>query len=125
MKILRSKLFHLVFVHVLVFLQGCNQKRAVESLGELKKWHRVTALFGGSEKQLTTSVDQGKMGKTLKIKWFNPRTSGLLQAGTRELFKANGIVGIGYPPPQHEKNWLTLLTHIKTDSFKYYAFIQK
>jgi hypothetical protein len=58
----------------------------------------------------TTSVDIGNSGKDFSIQWYNPREGGELQPGTIEKVTANGIVQIGLPPFEKEKDWVALIS---------------
>ena len=57
-----------------------------------------------------TTLDLGTSGKEFKIKWFNPRSGGSLITGSQENVSANGVMSIGFPPEDLDRDWLTLLT---------------
>jgi hypothetical protein len=57
----------------------------------------------------TTSIDLGNTGKKFKIGWYNPRSGGALETGSKRSVKAKGIVELGYPPSDLEKDWVILL----------------
>jgi hypothetical protein len=46
----------------------------------------------------TTSLDLGDHSATFTVKWYNPRTAGELQTGTKTEIKGPGLVAIGQPP---------------------------
>nr|WP_299070424.1 DUF5060 domain-containing protein [uncultured Allomuricauda sp.] len=58
----------------------------------------------------TTSIDLGNSGKDFTIKWYNPRDGGNLKDGSVTLTKASGIVALGLPPTDHDKDWVALVT---------------
>jgi len=54
-------------------------------------------------------LDLGQFNKTFKIKWFDPRNGGLLQTGSVVSVKGGGIVELGIPPSNIDKDWVILL----------------
>jgi hypothetical protein len=57
----------------------------------------------------TTKLDLGKTSKTFAIKWYNPRTGGELQTGTKSEITGPGSVGIGQPPSEPGRDWAVLV----------------
>ncbi|MFK7932538.1 MAG: DUF5060 domain-containing protein [Saprospiraceae bacterium] len=57
----------------------------------------------------TTSIDLGDSGKTFSIRWYDPKNGGDLQTGTIDSVKASGIVEVGFPPANPEKDWVVLI----------------
>ncbi len=57
----------------------------------------------------TTSLNLGDSSETFSIQWFNPRTGGELQSGTKTGIKGPGSVGIGEPPEEVDKDWVVLI----------------
>lgn len=57
----------------------------------------------------TTSVDLGNSGNELTLQWYNPRDGGDLQTGSVDKVTANGIVELGFPPSEKEKDWVALI----------------
>ena len=61
----------------------------------------------------TTDISLGDTGDELSVKWFNPRKGGELQSGSVESVIARGIVPVGYPPDEMEKDWVALIRAVK------------
>ena len=57
----------------------------------------------------TTSIDLGDSGKTFSVYWYNPRAGGELQEGSVKSVTAKGLVALGYPPSEREKDWGVLI----------------
>ena len=57
-------------------------------------------------------LNLGDSGANFQIKWYNPRHGGELQNGSITSIKAEGIVGLGAPPSETDKDWVI---HIKVD----------
>lgn len=57
----------------------------------------------------TTSLDLGNSERGFSIQWYNPREGGELLAGSAESVEANGIVGLGLPPTDREKDWVVII----------------
>ena len=57
----------------------------------------------------TTSLDLGDSGKEFTVKWYNPREGGDLLEGSVKTVTANGIVRLGNPPADQEKDWVALV----------------
>ncbi|UMB54086.1 DUF5060 domain-containing protein [Lutibacter sp. A64] len=55
-------------------------------------------------------LDVGTSGNSFQVKWFDPRNGGDLQNGSVAIVKANGIVELGTPPSEYEKDWVVLVT---------------
>jgi hypothetical protein len=47
--------------------------------------------------------------KVYTVKWFNPRTGGKLQNGSKKTIRGNGFVTIGNPPSEPLKDWVVLV----------------
>lgn len=65
----------------------------------------VYAETGASSLQLNL----GESNKIFDIKWFDPRNGGNLQDGSISSVKAEGIVELGMPPNESEKDWVVLI----------------
>ncbi|GGD27309.1 DUF5060 domain-containing protein [Hyunsoonleella pacifica] len=50
-------------------------------------------------------------GKVFSIKWFNPRKGGNLQEGSITSVKATGIVELGLPPSEIDKDWVIMVNN--------------
>jgi len=57
----------------------------------------------------TTSLDLGSSPATFAVQWFNPRTGGPLQTGSKTTIKGPGSVSIGRPPNDADKDWVALI----------------
>lgn len=51
----------------------------------------------------------GNSGKTFQVKWFDPRNGGALQNGSIATVSATGVVHLGMPPSQRNKDWVILV----------------
>ena len=51
----------------------------------------------------------GNSGKTFQVKWFDPRNGGALQNGSIANVSATGVVHLGMPPSQRNKDWVILV----------------
>jgi hypothetical protein len=60
----------------------------------------------------TTNLDVGSTTATFRIRWFNPRTGGPMQAGTITSTTGPGIVRIGQPAADTDKDWLALVERV-------------
>ncbi|WP_147676454.1 DUF5060 domain-containing protein [Algibacter pacificus] len=58
-------------------------------------------------------LNLGKSESIFEIKWFDPRNGGNLQDGSVKTIKANGVVTLGTPPSNLDKDWVVLLKLIK------------
>jgi len=56
-----------------------------------------------------TSLDIGDHSATFTVKWYNPRTGGELQTGTKTEITGPGSVAIGQPPNDPGKDWVALI----------------
>jgi len=56
-----------------------------------------------------TKLDLGNSSKTFTIKWYNPRTGGELQTGTKTEIAGPGSVAIDRPPSEPGKDWVALI----------------
>tara|TARA_R110002033_G_scaffold64323_1_gene115270 strand:+ start:10941 stop:12800 length:1860 start_codon:yes stop_codon:yes gene_type:complete len=57
----------------------------------------------------TIDVNLGNSDITYTIKWFDPRNGGDLQEGSTTSVQAGGIVKLGSPPSELEKDWVILI----------------
>ena len=57
----------------------------------------------------TTNLDLGDSPATFAVHWYNPRTGGELQTGTKSEITGPGSVAIGQPPTNPEKDWAALI----------------
>ena len=55
-------------------------------------------------------LNLGESHKSFEIKWFDPRNGGNLQEGSITSVKASGIVELGVPPSQKDKDWVLLVS---------------
>ncbi|MDU0355002.1 DUF5060 domain-containing protein [Paraglaciecola aquimarina] len=54
---------------------------------------------------LDLSLDKGTFG----VKWFNPRTGGMMEKGTVDSVTAGGMVDLGQPKTERKEDWLAVL----------------
>jgi len=64
-----------------------------------------------------TNLDLGEISATFMVQWYNPRTGGPLQNGTKTEITGPGSVAIGQPPNNTEKDWVALIIKAKGQSF--------
>ncbi len=57
----------------------------------------------------TTDIDLGNSSATFTVQWYNPRTGGELQTGTKTEITGPGSVDIGQPPSEPGKDWVALI----------------
>jgi hypothetical protein len=57
----------------------------------------------------TTDLDLGATTETFRIRWFDPRRGGLLQTGTLALTAGPGVVNIGQPATDSDRDWVALI----------------
>ena len=57
----------------------------------------------------TTSLNLGNSQAAFTIQWYNPRTGGELQTGTINRITGPGLVAIGQPPKDINKDWTSLI----------------
>jgi len=57
----------------------------------------------------TTKLDLGDSTKTFTVQWYNPRTGGGLQTGTKTEITSSEQVDIGQPPSEPGKDWVALI----------------
>ena len=57
----------------------------------------------------TTKLDLGDSPATFTVKWYNPRTGGEMQPGTKTEITGPGPVDIGQPLTDPEKDWVALI----------------
>ncbi len=61
-----------------------------------------------------------KVGKgAYDVRWYNPRTGGELQAGTVKRVNGPGLVSIGRPPSETNKDWAVLVAKAGADRGKH------
>ena len=58
----------------------------------------------------TTEIDLGDGAATFDVRWFNPRTGGLLQKGSVTIVHGPGRKPLGGPPAETDKDWIVLVT---------------
>jgi hypothetical protein len=66
----------------------------------------VVYLKSGQE---TTSLQLGDSGKAFAVRWYDPRNGGDLQLGSQQNVVGNGIVSVGIPPKEKQKDWVVLI----------------
>jgi hypothetical protein len=66
----------------------------------------VVYLKSGQE---TTSLQLGDSGKAFAVRWYDPRNGGDLQLGSLHNVVGNGIVSVGIPPKEKQKDWVVLI----------------
>ncbi|WP_345192470.1 DUF5060 domain-containing protein [Algibacter agarivorans] len=54
-------------------------------------------------------LNLGKSNKSFKVQWFDPRNGGDLKEGSITSIAATGIVELGTPPSDSDKDWVILL----------------
>ena len=59
------------------------------------------------------NLNLGNSNQEFEIKWYNPRAGGNLQESKITTVKAKGIVTIGKPPSEVNKDWLILIKKIQ------------
>ena len=59
------------------------------------------------------NLNLGNSNQEFEIKWYNPRAGGILQESKITTVKAKGIVTIGKPPSEVNKDWLILIKKIQ------------
>ena len=64
----------------------------------------------------TTSLNVGAATATFQIRWFNPRMGGPLEMGTLASTTGPGVVSIGQPATDTDKDWLALVERIDRSS---------
>jgi hypothetical protein len=57
----------------------------------------------------TTNLDLGDRSATFTVQWYNPRTGGELQTGTKTEITGPGQVAIGQQPSESGKDWVALI----------------
>ncbi|WKN43593.1 malectin domain-containing carbohydrate-binding protein [Tunicatimonas pelagia] len=73
----------------------------------LAKAGEVYAVYlenGGS-----TNVSLGSSGTKYDVRWYNPRSGGNLQTGSKATLTATGSVSVGNPPNSSSQDWVVLL----------------
>jgi hypothetical protein len=78
-----------------------NSKYCLAKPGEL---YLVYLPKGG-----TTDLDLSASSGDFNVKWFNPRTGGDLQAGTRPTVQGGGKVAVGNPPADVAEDWVAVV----------------
>jgi len=63
----------------------------------------------------TTDLDLGTATETFRIRWFNPREGGPLQVGTLAMTSGPGVVTIGQPAVDTDKDWVALVVRSTFD----------
>ena len=60
----------------------------------------------------TTTLDVGPTTATFRIRWFNPRKGGPLEAGTVATATGPGAIRIGQPAVDTDKDWVALIERV-------------
>lgn len=47
--------------------------------------------------------------RAFEVRWFDPRRGGALQVGTLASVRGPGMIAIGAPPAERERDWVALL----------------
>ncbi|HPC96417.1 MAG TPA: DUF5060 domain-containing protein [Sedimentisphaerales bacterium] len=63
----------------------------------------------------TTDLDLGTATGAFRIRWFNPREGGPLQVGTLAMTSGPGLVNIGQPALDTDKDWVALIVRSTFD----------
>ena len=58
----------------------------------------------------TTDLDLGQNTAQFTVKWYNPRTAGATQVGSKSQISGPGAVSIGKPPEDHDSDWVALIS---------------
>ena len=72
------------------------------------KENEIYAIYLPMETE-TISLDIGNSGKIFSVHWYDPRNGGDLHEGSVKRLTANGVVSIGYPPTDRDKDWVIVL----------------
>ena len=75
------------------------------------KKDKVYAVYLPTKRE-TTSLDIGDSEKEFRVQWFNPRKGGKLEYGSISTITAKGIVELGLPPADGQKDWVVLVREI-------------
>lgn len=57
----------------------------------------------------TTELDLTGQNEAFEISWYDPRNGGTLQQGSVQEFNGGGLLGLGLPPSEQEKDWAVLV----------------
>jgi hypothetical protein len=57
----------------------------------------------------TTKLDMGNYTGSFSVQWYNPRAGGKLQNGSIKEIAGPGLVAIGQPPKENNKDWAVLI----------------
>ncbi|MEM9719837.1 MAG: DUF5060 domain-containing protein [Bacteroidota bacterium] len=80
---------------------GGNGKYCLGKKGEL-----YLVYLGYAEScEIDLSADEGKF----EIDWYNPRTGGELQKGSKKKISSGKIISIGNPPKRDKEDWVALI----------------
>ena len=58
----------------------------------------------------TTELDLRTTDGEFAVRWFDPRSGGELQTGSRPTITAGTAQSIGHPPADPEEDWVVLVT---------------
>lgn len=75
----------------------------------LAKENQVYAIYI-EDNSAEVKLNLGDTHKEFLIRWYNPRTGGKLQTGSKSLVKATGYTSLGRAPSHTNKDWLLLIT---------------
>ena len=73
---------------------------------------QIYAVYLPAPKELasgSTGLDLGDSSASFTVQWFNPRTGGALQTGTKAQITGHGSTQIGHPPSDTDKDWVALI----------------
>jgi hypothetical protein len=59
------------------------------------------------------TINLGDSGNEFEVKWFDPRNGGELQNGSTSSIVANGMVSLGIPPSNIDKDWVVIVASKK------------
>jgi hypothetical protein len=61
----------------------------------------------------TADLDVGSKSVNLVVKWYNPRTGGALQNGTKKRIRGSGYQNIGQAPSDQTEDWAVIVGYNK------------
>lgn len=57
----------------------------------------------------TTSINLGKSKNRYSVRWYNPREGGAMKKGSVRKLKGGGMVDLGFPPSDKDKDWVVVI----------------
>lgn len=57
----------------------------------------------------TTSINLGKPKNRYSVRWYNPREGGAMKEGSVRKLKGGGMVDLGFPPSDKDKDWVVVI----------------